>query len=287
MSLITVCFEIPKRAAASSIEYCNRCWTGNGGVKIIFYFYRIHFDKNNTVRYSLCENRMPLLFGENRISRDIGRGKDLARYLNEEPPGPARTEVLKVFELCRQLDELRREAESDDIEPSSYEVAERVNARSMKMRLILRTLNPALGVFSYAPIMFEVGNHVEVFWKPGRAPGLDKPFVTAFAPPRTRGQDARIQHEAEPGVPYTPTASIIRTILDLMEAGGLSRVRQCQACGKWFFAENNKKQFCGGACRTQKIKDANPEAFRKQHADYMRKLRALKVKTQPKGRKRS
>lgn len=62
---------------------------------------------------------------------------------------------------------------------------------------------------------------------------------------------------------------MIRLILSMTEAGTVRRIRKC-ICGKWFFAQTNKKRVCSNACRFQK--------FSKGHAAYMRRYRKTKTK---------
>jgi hypothetical protein len=190
---------------------------------------------------------------------------NLIEVLNGSPQGdhPARAEVLKIFEMCRRLDELWREHESERFSPKRF------NRRNDEARSIRQELNAALEAFSFTPFLFglSVDIPITIFWEPVRRADLEAEF--------------------KPGAGPVPIASIIKIILGMTETRTLSRARQC-ICGKWFYAERNKKQVCSDACRAQKFIANNPDYNQKQ-AEKMRKYRATlkknpKVKAKPKRR---
>jgi hypothetical protein len=78
-----------------------------------------------------------------------------------------------------------------------------------------------------------------------------------------------------------------KSILDLMDAGMLNRVRQCM-CGRWFYAQSAKKVVCSAACRFRKFKNADQDTYNKQRAEYMRGYRKNpKVKSKTRKEKAS
>ncbi len=62
----------------------------------------------------------------------------------------------------------------------------------------------------------------------------------------------------------------LKLVSDMASNGIIERMRQCEACGKWFFARTNKKLVCGNACRFEKYKRKDKDAFDKHRANYMK-----------------
>jgi hypothetical protein len=171
----------------------------------------------------------------------------LVRFLNSPPGGsPKRAEVVKVFELFKQLDELQKEevelrkaAPPRELEgyPPRFTAAERENTK--RTESLRRAINAALLRFRFTP-MLEIG--AKVRWIPaGKSTGA---VISNF----------------------------LKMILDALEEGWLGRFRQC-LCGQWFFANTNKKSVCSDACRFQKFKQGK-DTFNKERAEYMRKYRS-------------
>jgi hypothetical protein len=66
---------------------------------------------------------------------------------------------------------------------------------------------------------------------------------------------------------------IVLRILNLAAASELERVRQCETCLKWFYAERSHQKFCpGGACRLAKY--SKTPKYRNYRKLYMRRQRA-------------
>ncbi len=76
----------------------------------------------------------------------------------------------------------------------------------------------------------------------------------------------------------------LKVVADLESNGLLNRMRQCEVCSAWFFAGSAKKLVCRDACRQQKLKRSDPEAYRQKRAESMRAYRGSKHK---RSRKRS
>jgi len=207
---------------------------------------------------------------KNEINR-LHMGKLIAQYLNLEKPGPARTEVEKIFELSRQVDRLQREYDSD-MSDGSRAFAERLYRRNAKLRSILSALNRALDHFAfspqmYIPLMTAAGSPAPVDKATGWTVGLEGGHVAVSWKPQ---EMATFKSETY------PAESIVKTLLELTEMGALSRIRQC-FCGKWFYAESNKKEVCSDACRARKFNTNNP-TYHQQHAKKLTKGKHAKTK---------
>jgi hypothetical protein len=168
-------------------------------------------------------------------------GHGVVQFLNEEQDEAARAGVLKVFELCRRLDAIRRETYGTC--KSSAELAEHLNADTSQKYSELNELNAALRKFQFVPALLP--GH-KICWR-----GLN-------------------QRATEPGT--IPAANFVKLVLDMTEDGTLDRVRQC-FCRRWFFAQTNKKTVCSDACRFQKFKHGDQKRFKKKRAAYMREYR--------------
>jgi hypothetical protein len=68
-------------------------------------------------------------------------------------------------------------------------------------------------------------------------------------------------------------ASALKVIAELASNQILERMRQCEACMKWFFARTNKKMVCSNACRLAKFKEADQQTYKQNRAEYMRHYR--------------
>jgi hypothetical protein len=68
-------------------------------------------------------------------------------------------------------------------------------------------------------------------------------------------------------------AYALKVIAELASNQTLKRMRQCQTCTKWFFALSTKKMVCSGACRSAKFKQADPQTYKHNRAEYMRDYR--------------
>ena len=71
----------------------------------------------------------------------------------------------------------------------------------------------------------------------------------------------------------TGEADVVLRVLNLASASELERLKQCDFCSKWLYAERSHQRFCPGAeCRNAKYSKSNKhKEYRKQ---YMRRLRA-------------
>ncbi len=163
-------------------------------------------------------------------------------FLNQEQDTAARAEVLHIFELCRELEGLRQEDEADT-GPVNAKAVERFNKRNSQAMSALNALNAALNKFQFAPWLCGLGTY-RVLWRAVKA-------------------------DAEPSA--ISTASIVKALLEMTEVGALERIRQC-FCGRWFFAQTNKKTVCSDGCRFRKFKDG-AQNFNQGRAQYMRNYR--------------
>jgi hypothetical protein len=66
-------------------------------------------------------------------------------------------------------------------------------------------------------------------------------------------------------------------ILNLAATSELERVKQCETCSRWFYAERSHQKFCpGGECRIAKY--SKTPKFKTYRKNYMRQLRAKQAK---------
>ncbi|HTR34935.1 MAG TPA: hypothetical protein VMH80_03470 [Bryobacteraceae bacterium] len=70
-----------------------------------------------------------------------------------------------------------------------------------------------------------------------------------------------------------PPPYALKVLADFDEAGTLEHVRQCEACGRWFFARTKKKLVCSDTCRSRKFKQQDTKRYRRARAQYMRDYR--------------
>jgi hypothetical protein len=73
---------------------------------------------------------------------------------------------------------------------------------------------------------------------------------------------------------------VVLRILNLATASELARVKQCDCCSKWFYAERSHQRFCpGGECRLAEY--AKSPKYKNYRKLYMRRRRALEAAEQP------
>ncbi|HXS98712.1 MAG TPA: hypothetical protein VN736_29145 [Candidatus Limnocylindrales bacterium] len=165
---------------------------------------------------------------------DAARAEILVGFLNEPDDGSElRFRVLQIFRMCREMRE-----ESVRQNPS-----------------ILRPINAHLEEFSFTVSLSFRGEY-ELNWRPA-------PYVQHSTAPEPLNT-ARLRVSS-------PSAAVMQ-VLEMQMARSLDRIRECR-CGKWFFARTNKKAVCSDRCRLAKHREDEPEAYRKDRADYMRKWR--------------
>lgn len=163
--------------------------------------------------------------------------------LNAAESEPEHAEVMRIFGLCRQLDELRKTAPPM---PYPSEPTPKIFSYEIKASRLLTAVNDALGKFQFRPAL---GGRYRVNWLPARP--------HAFT-------DSEVKRAQQSGKLPTPPLAAVQLLLEMLEAGTLDRIRQC-FCGRWFFATTNKKRVCSDACRFQKFND--------QRAEYMKEYR--------------
>ena len=150
--------------------------------------------------------------------------------------------AMQIFDLCQQLEDHLRTLPESIIDKPTHG--------------LLHSINAHLEEFPFLAVLSPWQSHPFVWWRPA----LDR-----HTPRDIRPLDA---------IPLSEMSSpflhldIIRLILSMTEAGTIGRIRKC-ICGKWFFAQTNKKRVCSDACRFQK--------FNSEHANYMRSYRKTKA----------
>lgn len=177
-------------------------------------------------------------------------GEMLANFLNAAKGLAKQREVVEIFHLCRQLDELRRKKPPF---PLPKQPTQEVTEYLSQYYMLTKRLNNALEKYRFRPVLA------------GHDPYRIDWFVAKPGKPSKREIK---QAEASGTVPL-PSISAINIILEMTANGTLDRVREC-ICGRWFFAATNKKVVCSDACRFEKYKQKDKDAFKKQRADYMR-----------------
>jgi hypothetical protein len=170
---------------------------------------------------------------------EVAIGFYIVRFLNEESSDE---KVLKVFELCHELDQLRRGRidASDDLD---------LNENAQQTVVTLAKLNAVLDDFRFVPVIGGLDQYV-VLWRAA----------------------TRRPASTEAGPPILTAESLVKVILEMTEDGTIERVRKC-LCGRWFLAQTNKKVVCSDACRFRKFKQQSDEGFNKDRAQYMRGYR--------------
>jgi len=132
--------------------------------------------------------------------------------LNAAESEPEQAEVMRVFGLCQQLDQLRKTAPPM---PYPSEQTERILSYEIEADRLLTAVNAALGGFQFRPAL---GGHrrYRVSWLPARAQRLT---------------DSQVKRAQQSGVLPTPPLAAIQLMLEMLEAGTLDRIRQC-FCGR-------------------------------------------------------
>ena len=199
---------------------------------------------------------MPRPDSQNRLSQTQRSGNVLANFLNAPADTELHVRVMEVFRLCRQLDELRQSGALEHTRTDGLQ----------------RAINAHLAEFLFSPVL-NTQHPYSVFWRPSsdsRSRAPVKPLTAAV-------------------LAVIPPSGAIKCVLDMTEQGTLGRVRQC-VCGKWFFAQTNKKVVCRDACRFRKFKQKDEDGFREERAEYMRdyrsnaRVKARKRKEKPNAR---
>jgi hypothetical protein len=73
---------------------------------------------------------------------------------------------------------------------------------------------------------------------------------------------------------------VVLRVLNLAAASELVRVKQCDRCSKWFYAERSHQRFCpGGECRLAEY--AKSPKYKNYRKLYMRRRRDLEAAEQP------
>jgi predicted RNA-binding Zn ribbon-like protein len=87
---------------------------------------------------------------------------------------------------------------------------------------------------------------------------------------RISDTETQLEFHAEQAI---SEADVVLRILNLTAASELNRLRQCESCSKWFYAERSHQKFCpGGECRVAEYsKSPKYKNYRKL---YMRRVRA-------------
>ena len=173
----------------------------------------------------------------------------LVTFLNTASTAPESWRAMQVFELCQQLGELQAEPKS---------------TAKRRESALLSALNAHLELFRFIPVR----GPLSVFWR--EAPDNRSPApVRPLTGKELSAMPVPVFH-----------IDIIRVMLAMSEVGTLGRIRKC-ICGKWFFAQTNKKQVCSDACRFQKFqnsKQEDPKTFKRNHTKYMREYRKVKAR---------
>jgi len=65
-------------------------------------------------------------------------------------------------------------------------------------------------------------------------------------------------------------------VLQLIEQGAILKIRRCQQCTSWFFAQFSHRTFCQTSCRIKHF--AGSDEFKEYRRKYMRKYYKLQKK---------
>jgi hypothetical protein len=196
------------------------------------------------------------------LERVQPHGEMLATFLNSAKDDVTQSHAVGIFELCHQLDSLRKSKPPFPFpQKPTAAVTEYVNKRYD----LLKAVNQALSKYHFHPHL--VGHD---------------PYQVNWMVAEPTGQEIKNPAQAIGDSILIPPISAINIILEMTANGTLDRVRQC-ICGRWFFAATNKKVVCSDACRFEKYKQKDNDAFKKNRADYMRTYyRNPKVQTKRK-----
>jgi hypothetical protein len=185
-------------------------------------------------------------------------GYFLVGFLNTANDRPEHAEVLKILDLCKEIDEIGKKADLTD----------QASAYFTRWPIALSALNSALRGFQFVPLVVGVfPGSFGVFWS--------SPDRRGFTP-------AEVERSITLAHAYPITShGAVQMVLEMTEARTLDRIRKC-FCGQWFFAQTNKKAVCSDACRFQKFKQG--ATFNEDHTTYMQNYRK-NPKVKAKGRK--
>jgi hypothetical protein len=196
----------------------------------------------------------------------------LVGFLNTASDPPEHAEVLRIFERCVELDDLRRTAPPLPVPMPPYPPDE-IQEHHTRKTLALRAVNKALRGFQFLPQLGDGLDGYRVDWIPGS-------IQTA----------AEVERSLNAGDLPISSLGAVKIVLEMTEAGTLDRIRKCPVCQRWFFAQTNKKAVCSDACRFQKFKQ-NPTLNKpKDRVTYMQKYRKnprVKAKAKAKKEKRN
>ncbi len=184
------------------------------------------------------------------------KAESLVRFLNTPQPESdlERWRAMEIFRLCHDLDK---------------QPAENIVQR----RNLIHHINANVEEFVFTVrLEFSKGdaaseNYV-LHWRQSPYPRATHSRV---APPVTGRNLGTI----------SPSIAVIE-ILEMQTAGTLDRIRKCR-CGRWFFAQSNKKAVCGNTCRAEKFKQSSP-TYKDDRAKYMRKYRKRKADAKAKAK---
>jgi hypothetical protein len=200
----------------------------------------------------------------------------LVGFLNTVNDRPEHAEVLKILDLCKELEELRKTAPR---RPLPAEPTSEVASYLSRMPIAMSALNKMLQKFQFVPALI------------GLAFG-DDPFRVDWSPAHVQFlAPAEVKRIMMAGATPIPPLSAVKLVLEMTETGTLDRIRKC-ICGLWFFAGNNKKYSCSDACKFKK--HTQRAAFKSGRADYMKgwrknrkakMLRERRAKARQAGRK--
>jgi len=172
---------------------------------------------------------------------------DAALSFPETTTGPL-FRAMQIFESCQKIEARWRQSTSDKPTAGWF-----------------KNINALLEGFSFVPVLNPLGSDLWVWWR--QAPDWNS---------RREVWAGGSKHSDTKGSLFS--YDVIRLILNMTEAGTLNRIRKCH-CGRYFFAQTNKKRVCSTACRLEK--------FNRDHPDYMSKYRKTKTALENRRRRRT
>jgi hypothetical protein len=179
---------------------------------------------------------------------DIVGMEEFFTPFREHPTEPAVKRVENVLVLLVAADKLAREQrEQKRLSERSGEAVQR--SKSFRESLLASTrtctlLNAALLRYRWVPMAQGLYGKFEIIERP----------VTS-----STGEWASWERWA------------VGTLLNLArKPGGLSRLRRCLECSRWFYAIRGHQQFCGESCRRRHT--AQDPEFKEKRATYMREV---------------
>jgi len=188
------------------------------------------------------------------------QARPLIGYLNE-PTGSAavRARVLRVFDLCVQLDHLSKKAPMLPLPPMPPPGFAQYTVMLDRLQ---REVTADLRAFRLTPALHGGLGPYWVNWLPLRAHKFTK---------------REIKLGKESGELPVPPLAAVKAILDLTVAGALSdltvegaiadRVVRCPICSRWHFRRSLKRVVCSEPCRKKKSKQAHAEKVAAYRAD--------------------